>query len=96
MQQVLEAPSIQDEKPMATAIVGDYPTARPHTRDARVIKTEAKTRPLITLLRAVKSVFARPESQHIPAYAATKPTNEAALDNICRVDPYLYIKAIAG
>jgi hypothetical protein len=96
MQQVLEAPSIQDKEPMATAIAGDYPTTRSHKRDTKVIKTEEKTRPLLTLVRFVKSVFARPGSQHIPACVATKSTNEAALDNICRVDPYLYIKAIAG
>jgi len=82
MQQVLEAPECQDEE--RYAIEDGSSTAEP-------------PRQPISLLRAIISVFSRPKSRHIPLYnGVPKPRYESAVDRICRIDPYIYIRAIAG
>jgi hypothetical protein len=84
MQQVLEAPECQDKERHAIAIEDGFSTAEP-------------LRQPTSLLRAIISVFSRPKSRHIPVYnGVPKPRYESAVDRICRIDPYLYIRAIAG
>ena len=84
MPQVLEAAECQDEERHAIAIENGDSTAEPARRPS-------------SLLRALKSVFTRPKSRHLPVYTGVpKPHYESAVDRICRIDPYLYIRSIAG
>jgi hypothetical protein len=84
MQRVLEAPEYQDKERHAIAIEDGYSAA------------ESSRQP-ISWLRAIRSLFTRPKSRHLPVYTGVpKPGYESAVDRICRVDPYLYIRAIAG
>lgn len=83
MQQVLEAPQIQDEARKPIAIDNGGSAAK-------------QTQPPVTLLRSVMSVFVQPRPQHIPAGADTVIPHESALDRISRIDPYLYIRSLAG
>ena len=82
MQQVLEASEYQDKE--RHAIEDGYSAAE-------------STRQPASLLRAIASVFTRPKSRHVPVHTdVVKPRYESAVDRICRIDPYLYIRAIAG
>jgi len=84
MQQVLEAPKYQDEERHAIAIEDGCSAAE-------------STRQPASLLRAIASVFTRPKSRHVPVHTdVVKPRYESAVDRICRIDPYLYIRASAG
>ena len=83
MQQVLEAPSLQADIREPIAIDDGDRAAEPTPQP-------------ITLRRAIMSAFKRSKPQHLPTCANTKTTHEAALDRICRIDPYLYIRAMAG
>jgi hypothetical protein len=83
MQQVLEAPEYQDEERHAIAIEDGDSAAEP-------------TRQPASLLRAIVSVFTRPRSRHLPTHTVVaKPRYESAVDRLCRIDPYLYIRAIS-
>lgn len=93
MQQVLEAPEIQDEERSPIAIEDGHTWVNPQ---AWAAPTAEKTRQPITWLRSVMSASTRPRSQHIPRYAAPTEQQESALDHICRIDPYLYIRALSG
>jgi hypothetical protein len=96
MQQVLEAPPIRDEERICTAIDGDYPTARPQKKAARPTGTAEKNRQPMTWLRSLMSALTRPKLQSIPAYADTTAKYESAFDRICRIDPYLCMRSLAG
>ena len=96
MPQVLEAQPSQAAQRMSTAIEGGYPTLRFHKREARRMGTAEKARQFLTWCRSIVSALTRPTPYYIPQCADTRPHNETALDLMYRIDPYLYIKSLAG
>jgi hypothetical protein len=96
MQQVLEASEIQNNALISSVDGAGYPVSHSQTREARVTGAAEKTRHLVTLWRSIMSVFTWAESQYIPVCARTQAQHDSALGHISRIDPYLYIKSLAG
>jgi hypothetical protein len=96
MQQVLEAPEIQAKARTSIVDGGGYPVSRSRKREAKVTGEAEKTRQPATWLRFIKSIFTWSESQHLSACARTQAQYDSALGHISRIDPYLYIKSLAG
>jgi hypothetical protein len=94
MPQVLETLGIQDEEQNDVAI--EESTASIPSYERAAAATE-KTRPPITLLRSVMSVFTGSKPEYIPEeYSAIIKRQEMPLDHLCRTDPYLCIRALSG
>jgi len=90
MQQVLETPEIQDEEFIA---IEDSPIPS----HERVAAATEKTRPPITLLRSILSVFTRSKSEYIPKeYSAILERPEPPIDYLSRTDPCLCIRSLSG
>lgn len=83
MPQVLEAPPIQGEARKPIAI------------DDRV-SAAALCRTSVARRRPVMSLFRQPSPEHTPVCADATVPYESALDRICRIDPYLYIRSLVG
>jgi hypothetical protein len=96
MQQVLEATKIQSKEPKSIIDGGYYPASRFQKRNARPTGAAKKTRWPSALLRFIMSCFKYSESQYIPACSHTQAQYDSALAHISRIDPYLYIKSLAG
>ena len=93
MPQVLEAPEIQAEPRRPIAIDDGYPSA---IRHEVVMPAAQQPRQSKTLLRSVMSLFALPKHEPLPGCIVRPERHEAALDRICRIDPYLFIRALSG
>lgn len=93
MQQVLEAPEMRDEERSSIAIEDGYPKAGPAARATSQVKPHRQP---TSLLRAIMAALTSRGTEPIPEYAAITPRHESAIDRVCRVDPYLYIRALSG
>ena len=93
MPQVLEAPEFQDEARQPLALDEGHPAVSPQ---GRAISAVNKRRRPITVLHAILSLFTRQKSQLVPPCADAPAQYDSAIDNICRVDPYLYIRSHSG
>ncbi len=91
MQQVLAAPKLT-----STTINHRTATARPQKRDKRVIGAAEKSRSFSTLLRSIWVKLTKTEPQYVPACANTNAQYEAAMSRVSHIDPYLYVKSLAG
>jgi hypothetical protein len=91
MQQVLAAPKLK-----STTINHRYVTARPQEREKRVIGAAEKSRSLSGLLSSIWVKLTKPEPRYVPACANPNAPYEAAMNRVSRIDPYLYMKSLAG
>ncbi len=83
MPQVLEAPPVQDDVRLPIAIDDGDSAAQPIL-------------PPVVLRHSVMSLLIELVRPHRSARRDTTRPNESAVDRICRIDPYLYIRAMSG
>ena len=93
MPQLLAVQDTQNEARGPLVTHGGHSDAVPRRRATPIAAPQRRP---IAILHALLLAVIRPRSHPIPACADIAGQYESALDNICRIDPYLYIGTPSG